>query len=119
MRYHSNFDKRTISIFGQVYRCNHPVYNECTLFEINGLGLAVVQQRYDPGSKHTWWGAVDGCLTDAIYLHPHFKEYFDDRAGECVDGLYPTVSIRQLMWALRMKPLPKQRWETSFDKRFI
>lgn len=28
---------------------------------------------------------------------------------------FPTVTVRQLMWALRMKPLKKERWETSFD----
>lgn len=31
----------------------------------------------------------------------------------------PTVTIRQIMWALRMKPLPKNRWETTFDRRNI
>ena len=30
-------------------------------------------------------------------------------------GYFPTVTVRQLMWALRMKPLKKERWETSFD----
>ena len=32
------------------------------------------------------------------------------------DGLYPTVTVRKLMWALRMKPLKKERWETVFDR---
>lgn len=34
---------------------------------------------------------------------------------KCTDGLYPTVTIRQIMWALKMKPLPRERWETCFD----
>ena len=29
-----------------------------------------------------------------------FKEYFNARAGACKDGLYPTVTVRQIMWAL-------------------
>lgn len=53
------------------------------------------------------------------YLHPKFKKFFDERAGECTDGLYPTVSVRQIMWALKMKPIQRQRWETCFDRRNI
>lgn len=34
-------------------------------------------------------------------------------------GLYPTVNVRQLMWALRMKPMRKERWETVFDRKDI
>lgn len=77
------------------------------------------QQGYDPEAKATFWTEVDAWLTDALYLHPKFKEFFDNRAGVCTGGLYPTVTIRQIMWALKMKPLPKQRWETVFDRRDI
>ena len=48
-----------------------------------------------------------------------FKKFFDDRAGEDTDGLYPTVTIRQIMWALKMKPLAKERWETCFDRKIF
>ena len=48
-----------------------------------------------------------------------FKEFFDDRAKECRDDLYPTVTIRQLMWALKMKPIKRERWETCFDRKDI
>ena len=34
-------------------------------------------------------------------------------------GLYPTVTIRQIMWALKIKPLKRERWETCFDRREI
>ena len=119
MRYHSEINKKKVSVFGEIYKCDHPVYNECTLYEINGLGLAVIQQRYEENSKKTWWGPIDPWLTDEIYLHPWFKEYLDDKAGICTDGLYPTVSVRQIMWALKMKPIPKQRWETYFDKKYV
>ena len=69
--------------------------------------------------RYIWWSEVDSWLTDDLYLHPNFKEYFDKRAGACTDGLYPTVTVRQLMWALKMKPLPKARWETCFDRKDI
>lgn len=119
MRYH--YEKPTIylSKYGATHRCNHPVYNKCTVFEMDGRGLAIIQQRFDSDKKRTWWGEIDPWLPDELYLHPKFKDYFDERAGEVVDGLYPTVTIRQIMWALKMKPLPRQRWETCFDRRYI
>ena len=75
--------------------------------------------EYDHESKYTWWGELDPWLTDDIYLHPKFKEYFDKRAGSCKDGLYPTVTVRQIMRALKMKPIQRERWETCFDKKNI
>lgn len=119
MRYH--YEKPTIyySIYGDTYSCNHPVYDKCTLFQMDNKGLAVIQQRFNKDNKKTWWGEIDPWLTDALYLHPGFKAFFDERSGECTDGLYPTVTIRQIMWALKIKPIPKERWETCFDRRVI
>lgn len=119
MRYH--YEKPAIysSAYGSTYTCDHPVYDKCTLFLINNKGLSVIQQRYDSNTKRTWWGEVDPWLTDTLYLHPKFKEFFDERSGECTDGLYPTVTIRQIMWALKIKPMVKDRWETCFDRRNI
>lgn len=119
MRYH--YEKPTIylSMYGITYRCNHPVYDVCTLFQIGDKGLAIVQQRYDPDTKRTYWGEIDPWLTDALYLHPKFREYFERRSGECTDGLYPTVTIRQIMWALKIKPIPRERWETCFDRKEV
>lgn len=79
----------------------------------------MIQQRYDINTKITWWSDLDPWLTDDIYLHPKFKEYFDKRAGKPEMGLYPTVTVRQLMWALKMKPLPRERWETVFDRKEV
>jgi len=119
MRYH--YKKPTIyfSKYGKTYVCNHLVYTSCTLFEIGNKGLAVIQQRYDSETKQTWWGEIDPWLTDMLYLHPGFEMFFDDRSSECTDGLYPTVTIRQIMWALKIKPIPRERWETCFDRRII
>lgn len=119
MRYHYEKPTLYLSMYGKLHICNHPVYDRCTLFQIDNKGLAVIQQRYDGSTKTTWWGELDPWLTDDIYLHPRFKQYFDERAGDCKDGLYPTVTVRQLMWALKMKPLPRQRWETCFDRREV
>lgn len=119
MRYHFNKPSLYLSMYGRVYICNHPVYDRCTLYEINNKGLAVIQQRFDNETKSTYWTEIDEWLTDPLYLNKNFKKYFDERAGECTDGLYPTVSVRQIMWALKMKPLPRSRWETCFDRRNI
>lgn len=119
MRYHYEKPDVFYSMYGNTYICNHPVYNKCTLFKIDNKGLAIIQQRYDPGSKKTWWGEIDPWLTDALYLHPKFKEFFDKRAGVADNGLYPTVSVRQIMWSLKIKPIARQRWETCFDRRDI
>lgn len=119
MRYHYEKPPIYMSMYGSTYICNHPVYNKCTLFKIEDRGLAVIQQRYDKDSKKTWWGEIDPWLTDTLYLHPKFKAFFDDRSGPLTDGLYPTVTIRQIMWALKLKPLPRERWETCFDRRHI
>jgi hypothetical protein len=106
-------------MYGKLHICEHPVYNSCTLFEIGADGLAVIQQRFDLYTKSTWWGEVDPWLTDDLYLHSRFKGYFDNRAGKGICGLYPTVTIRQIMWAMKMKPIPKKRWETVFDRSDI
>ncbi|MFQ7452818.1 MAG: hypothetical protein ACLRNQ_17125 [Flavonifractor plautii] len=108
MRYHYEKPPIYLSMYGQRYCCDHPVYNHCTLFLVGERGLAVIQQRYDPETKHTFWAEVDEWLTDPLYLHPRFRAFFDRRAGTGTDGLYPTVTIRQIMWALKMKPLPKR-----------
>lgn len=115
MRYHYEKPEVCLSMYGERYVCNHPVYDVCTLFKMEGKGLAVIQQRYDSGAKCTYWTEIDACLTDDIYLHPKFHDYFAARAKEGTDSLYPTVTVRQIMWALKMKPLPKQSWETVFD----
>lgn len=119
MRYHYEKPDVYLSKYGQLHICAHPVYTSCSLFKIGDKGLAVIQQRFDPRTKSTRWGELDPWLTDDLYLHPKFKQYFDKRSGTCTDDIYPTVTVRQIMWALKMKPLPRERWETVFDRREI
>lgn len=119
MRYYHTPSSQTKRHYGIIYICDHPVYTRCTLYTIKEKGLAVIQQRFDQQTKRTFWTEIDESLQDEIYLHPNFILYFNKRAGPSQNGLYPTVTIRQIMWALRMKPLPKQRWETVFDRKDI
>lgn len=119
MRYHYEKPSYTTAMYGELYFCDHPVYSRCTLYKIKDRGLAVIQQRFDRETKRTWWGELEPGLSDVLYLSPGFMAYFGDHAGKCSDGLYPTVTVRQMMWALRMKPLRKERWETVFDRKDI
>lgn len=117
MRYHYEKPRFYSTMYGETYICDHPVYNRCTLYKMGKIGLAVIQQRVE--NKRTYWTELDPWLVDSLYLNSGFWDYFNKRAKEPSEGLYPTVTIRQIMWALKMKPLPKQRWETVFDRRGI
>ena len=119
MRYHYKKPELYLAMYGETYICSHPVYDKCTLFKIGTKGLAVIQQRFDEDGKKTWWGEIDPWVANDLYLHPRFKKYFDGRAREAADGLYPTVCVRQIMWALKMKPLTRERWETYFDRKEV
>lgn len=119
MRQHYVRPDISLSMYGEVYICDHPLYDRCTLFRIGDRGLAVIQQRYDELTKSTYWGEIDPWLTDDIYLNPSFTECFGEYSGYMTRGLFPTLAVRQIMWRLKMKPLPKEIWETSFDKRVL
>ena len=119
MRYHYEKPSIYFSNYGITYTCNHPVYSKCTLFKIGNKGVAIIQQRFNPIEKVTYWTEIDHWLTDEIYLHSKFKQFFDERAGECIDDVYPTVTIRQIMWALKLTPIPRERWETCFDRKNV
>lgn len=105
------------SIYSRVYRCDHPLYNECTLYERNGQGLAVIQQRFNPKLKMTWWGPVDPWLADDIYSEDKFLERFLSLSNFMIEGLYPTIEVRKLMYQLAMKPMMVAFWESSLSSQ--
>ena len=119
MRYHYVPPNFITEMYGEVYICDHPVYSRCTLFRAKYRGLAVVQQRFDAKNKTTYWSELDPGLADRLYLSTGFIDYFGKHAGPPKNGLYPTVTVRKIMWALRLKPLRKERWETVFDRQEI
>ena len=97
---------------GILYRCDHPMYNSCTLFKIEERGLAIIQERFNEKTKARWWSAVDPWLASDIYFSPGFRDLFDKYAGMTdKNGLYPTIQVRKAMWELRLKPLKKEFWE--------
>lgn len=99
-----------------VYNCKHPRYNRCSLLKIaNGKGLAIVQMRFNPITKYIWWSEVDPDLIRDIANHPDMGKYLIKNAeAPNENGLYPTINVRKVMWALRMKPLPRLEWENEF-----
>lgn len=120
MRYHLTKPEYYTTKYGQKYICNHPVYNSCTLYKINDRGLAVIQQRFDDKTKTTWWTNIDDWLVDLLYLNENFEGYFNKYSGLRDEwGFYPTITLRQIMWGLKMKPLKRERWETTFDHRNV
>lgn len=105
-------------LFGNTYFCNHPLYSSCTLYKAGSKGLAVIQQRFDKVTKRSWWSEIDRELVNDIYEAPNFEAFFEKYAGSIdSSNCFPTVTVRQIMWAMRLKPLPKQCWETAFDHK--
>lgn len=91
------------------YSCSieSPIADYCTMYVDGKKTLGIIQQRYSPKTKHTWWGPVDRSIADDIFTHSGFPEYFEDNTGKIVE-------VRKVMWALRMPKMPKQAWETRF-----
>lgn len=73
--------------------------------------MAVVQEHFISGTKMTYWGTIDPDLANDIYICDGFQSIFEKISGREKDGIFPTVTVRKLMWALRMKPLAKEFWE--------
>ena len=109
MKYYYTKPQNDIPRFGKKIDLDHPVYKFGTLFEMAGKGLILVQQKFF--CKYVYWDSLDFWLANDIFEHPGFQKFFDERATETD---YPIIQVRSAMWALRMKPLPKEEWEEYF-----
>lgn len=74
------------------------LYSQCTLYEVKGRGLKVVQLRFNPKLKVFFYGPIDDYLIDDIFSREGFLELLSEPP-------YKTIEVRKLMWKLRMKPL--------------
>lgn len=100
---------------GKTINVNHPLFNRCTIFTQDDVGIMVVQQHFNPVTKVKWWGPVDPWLSSSIYYNSEFENYFNEHATQLDEhNLFYITSVRKLMWALRMKPLQKEFWEEDF-----
>lgn len=98
-----------------IFISSHPLFEKCTLYRSGDLGLGVIQQRFNEKLKLSWWGPIDPWLSNDIYEAKGFAEYFLKNAREAENGNYPIVEVRKLMYALHMKPMVKELWETSLN----
>jgi hypothetical protein len=119
MRYHIKKPSIVVHVYGETYSCNHPVYNIGTLFKIKDKGLVIIQQYFDSETKQTYWSKIEDWLANAIYLHKDFMLLFNQYSGVQANNLYPTITVRHAMHWLKMKPITKQSWETTFDRTLI
>ena len=107
MRYHY-----TLPFSINTYSCDHPLYSTCTLFQDGDIGLAVVQLRYSKTTKMAFYTAIDSDISVAIGLNEGMPDYIKEHGAEKDEkGLYPTKEVRKVMWALKIKPIPKNTWE--------
>lgn len=114
-KYYVPIEPNNAEAKGFTYHCDHEYYNTCTLFLLpNGKGLAVIQQRFNERLKYTWWDKIDSRINIDISNSDMLEEYLNDNATYPVKGIYKTVELRKMMWALRLPPLKKQPWETRF-----
>lgn len=74
--------------------------------------MAVIQERFNEKTKARWWGPLEPWLSGDIYFSSGFHAVFDEYAAEAnTDSLYPTMTVRKIMWKLCMKPLCREYWE--------
>lgn len=98
-------------MFGEPIILDHPIYKGGTLYLENGKGIVVSQKHFDANLRECYWGAVDAWIANDIFICKNFSKYFSENAFETD---YPIFQLRKVMWALRMKPLPKEEWELYF-----
>lgn len=115
MRYFYNAEHLARDLYGHKEICKHPLFLSCTVFDLpDGTGFGVAQKRFDPEAKCWYYSALDPGLANDIYLNEGFPEYFKKVADRRnADGDFPIYDVRKVMWALRMKPLKREYWETN------
>lgn len=106
MKYHYQKPDISVQLYGSTIPLDHPVYKLGTLYSQDGRGLVITQRRFE--GKYVYWDAIDPWLANDIYLNLKFPKFFTDNA---TSENYPIFPVRKVMWALRMKPLPKEFWE--------
>ena len=94
----------------KIVQSEHPLFNRATLLYSEDRGFLVVQQHFDPVGKSVWWGSIDPWLACDIRRADRFQDFFEDHADEKYSFV---ISVRKLMWEMRMKPLPKEFWESQ------
>ena len=113
MKYHYQKPDISVPVYGKNIKLEHPVYAYGTLYLDYGRGIIVTQQHFDQINKKCIWSYVDPDIANDIYLSPNFLKFFKDHA---TSEDFPVFELRKLMWALRIKPLPRESWEDYFNR---
>ena len=104
--------------YSKTVKCNHPLFSAYTVYSKGDLGIGVIQQKFNEKLKCSWWGPVDVALANDIFESENFSEWFNRNAKlPNEDGMYIVMEVRKLMYALGMKPLKKEFWETSIGSQ--
>lgn len=104
-----------LAIHFEIYELDYILYDKCTLFTDGQKGLVIIQQRYSKRSKCTWWGPIEEEIANDILASGRFPGLFREKARPKDEfGLYPTLALRQALWALKIKGPKKEIWETRF-----
>lgn len=104
--------------YSKTVKCDHPLFSAYTVFREGKKGLGVIQQKFNPAYRFSWWGPIDMALANDIFESENFSGVFNRLAKEPDEaGIYPTIEVRKLMYALGMKPLKKEFWETSLSQK--
>lgn len=118
MRYYYQRPPLYTNTMGVDYQCDHYLYNRGTLYLQGDKGMVIIQQRIDE-EKRTYWSSIDPWLVDQIFFNKNFQALFDMTATQSDNGLFPTMTIRQVMFYLKMKPMRRELWETAFDRTIL
>lgn len=110
MRYFYRTGEVCVAMYGEPIKLAHDIYRNGTLFRQDGKGLVVTRLMMH-SDKSFSWEALDPALANDIYLSERFPEFFAEHAASTDWPIFP---VRKVMWALRMKPLPKEFWEGYF-----
>lgn len=93
-----------------IHPSDHPSFWAYTVFTDGERSIAAIQQFYNEQFRFTYWGPLQNSLADLILHNPNFEDYFEEHARRT----YAIQEVRKLMWALSMRPIPREKWETHW-----
>lgn len=106
--YYKKPDKWSVTTAVNAYDC--PYARSYTLYSLGDRKVGVVQQRFNPKNKSYIWTSIDPWLIDEIGKNCRYELIFDKFDGKI-------VTVRTIMWTLRMKPLRRKDWEDQFARK--
>ena len=107
MKIHYKEETFEIPKYSKIHFQNLKLYSRGMLYERDGIGLVIVELKFDEKRKSFYYDAISGALSNRIYENDGFVKYFEENADSPKNGLYPSADARKVLWALKMPPLKK------------